>query len=120
MDKTYDVDQMPKKNPLSLQIDLSKFEKATDEEKKQADVMSESTSFFKDGMRKLRKNPLAMFSIIVLVLIILMITTIIPPAKTASQLCMNVPSIYPHINITRTEHILIMVLIVLVLKSFIL
>ena len=67
MDKTYDVDQMPKKNPLSLQIDLSKFEKATDEEKKQADIMSESTSFFKDGMRKLRKNPLAMFSIIVLV-----------------------------------------------------
>ena len=76
MDKTYDVDQMPKKNPLSLQIDLSKFEKATDEEKKQADVMSESTSFFKDGMRKLRKNPLAMFSIIVLVLIILMITIV--------------------------------------------
>ena len=47
---------MPKKNPLSMQIDLSKFEKATDEEKAQQDVMSESTTFFKDGMRRLMKN----------------------------------------------------------------
>ena len=39
------------------EIDLSKCEKATDEEKKQQDVMSESASFFKDGMRKLMKNP---------------------------------------------------------------
>ncbi len=61
---------MPKKSPFSLQVDLSKFEKATDEEKRQQDVMSESTTFFKDGMRKLMKNPLAVASIIVLVLII--------------------------------------------------
>jgi len=74
MTKTeYDVNQMPKKNPLSLQIDLSKFEKATEEEKKQADVMSESSSFLRDGLRRLRKNPLAMFSIIVLILILAMI-----------------------------------------------
>ena len=63
---------------LSAQVDLSKFnkanfEKATDEEKKQQDVMGESTTFFKDGMRRLRKNPLAMGSIIVLVLILLTI-----------------------------------------------
>ena len=32
--------------------------------------MSESVSFFKDGMRKLMKNPLAVGSIIVLILII--------------------------------------------------
>ena len=67
------LDRMPKKNPLSLQIDLQKFEKATDEEKRQQDVMSESSSFFKDGMKKLMKNPLAVASIIVLILIILMI-----------------------------------------------
>ena len=42
---------MPEKSPLSLQIDLKKFEKATEEEKRQQDVMSESVSFFKDGMR---------------------------------------------------------------------
>lgn len=66
-------DEMPKKSPLSMQIDLSKFEKATDEEKRQQDVMSESVSFFKDGMRKLMKNPLAVGSIVVLCVIILMI-----------------------------------------------
>ncbi|MBR2527138.1 MAG: ABC transporter permease [Blautia sp.] len=59
-----------KKNPLSVQIDLAKFELASEEEKAQQEVMSESTTFFRDGMRKLRKNPLAMASIIVLILIV--------------------------------------------------
>ena len=49
--------ELPKKNILSTQIDLEKFRKATDEEKAQQDVMSESTTFFKDGMRRLLKNP---------------------------------------------------------------
>ncbi|MBQ6503795.1 MAG: ABC transporter permease [Flexilinea sp.] len=66
--------EFPKKQLLSLQLDLSKFEAATDEEKAQAVVMRESTTFFKDGMRKLRKNPLAMGSLVVLILIILLIT----------------------------------------------
>lgn len=35
--------------------------------------MSESTSFWKDGFRKLRRNPLAMGSLIVLILIVGMI-----------------------------------------------
>lgn len=74
MDNTNkNLDAMPKKSPLSFQIDLKKFEKATDEEKRQQDVMSESTSFLKDGLRKLSKNPLAMGSIVVLILIIGMI-----------------------------------------------
>ena len=60
--------EFPKKNPLSMQIDLAKFAPATDEEKAQQEVMSESTTFFKDGMRKLLKNPLAVGSIIVLIL----------------------------------------------------
>ena len=63
-----------KKNPLSMQIDPALFEAATEDEKRQADVMSESTTFFKDGMRKLMKNPLAVGSIIVLLFIILTIT----------------------------------------------
>ena len=63
-----------KKNPLSSQIDLSRFTQesfaaATEDEKRQQDVMSESTTFFKDGMRKLSKNPLAMGSIFVLAII---------------------------------------------------
>lgn len=81
----------PKKNPLSLQIDVSKFEKATDEEKRQADVMSESTTFFKDGMKKLMKNPLAVGSIIVLILIILMIilTPIVVPYSYSQIIKVN-------------------------------
>ena len=75
--ENFDPNKMPKKQILSAQIDLSKFEKATDEEKRQQDVMSESTSFFKDGMRKLMKNPLAVLSIIVLLAVI--ITIIVAP-----------------------------------------
>lgn len=76
MKNEYDVDQMPKKSPLSFQVDLAKFEKATEDEKRQQEVMSESVSFFKDGMRKLMKNPLAVGSIIVLLLVIVMITVV--------------------------------------------
>lgn len=73
---------LKKRQFLSAQVDLSKFnsknfDKATEDEKKQQDVMGESTTFFKDGMKRLRKNPLAMGSIVVLVLIIL--TIIIAP-----------------------------------------
>lgn len=75
--KDVDKNSVPKKQILSLQLDLKKFEPATEEEKRQQDVMSESTSFFKDGMRKLFKNPLAVMSIVLLVLIVL--TIIIAP-----------------------------------------
>ncbi|MDD3336065.1 MAG: ABC transporter permease [Eubacteriales bacterium] len=66
----YSADQIPKKRPLSMQLDVSKFERATDEEKEQHEVMRESTTFFRDGMRKLFKNPLAVLSIVVLVLVL--------------------------------------------------
>lgn len=69
----YDLNKTPDKQILSMQLDLSKFEKATEEEKRQQDVMSESTTFFKDGMRKLFKNPLAVGSIAVLCLIMALI-----------------------------------------------
>ena len=71
------ADQMPKKQLLSLQLDLSKFEKATDEEKAQHETLRESTTFFRDGMRKLRKNPLAVASLIVL--FCLVVTIIVVP-----------------------------------------
>ena len=35
--------------------------------------MGESTTFFKDGMKRLKKNPLAMGSIVILVLILALI-----------------------------------------------
>ena len=77
MDKQYDPNVTPKKQAFSAQIDLKKFEKATDEEKKQQDVMSESTTFFRDGMRKLMKNPLAVLSLVLLAIIL--ITIIVAP-----------------------------------------
>ena len=69
---------MPKKNPLSLQLDVSKFEKATDEEKFLQQRMRESTTFFKDGMRRLAKNKLAMTCLFIIVLIAVFVPMIYP------------------------------------------
>ncbi|MCR4623018.1 MAG: ABC transporter permease [Clostridiales bacterium] len=73
----YNPDIAPKKNPLSLQINVEKFEKATEEEKAQNDIVRESHTFFRDGMRKLFRNPLAVASMIVLFVII--VTIIVAP-----------------------------------------
>ena len=73
---------LPKKNPLSLQLDVSKFEKATDEEKFLQQRMRESTTFFKDGMRRLAKNKLAMTCLFIVVFIVL--------------IAVFVPMIYPY------------------------
>lgn len=67
----------PKKSPLSSQIDLSKFAPATEEEKRQQDVMSESTTLFRDGMKKLMRNPLAVISLVLL--FIILVTIIVAP-----------------------------------------
>ena len=69
MAKNLDI-PAPKKNKLSLQLDPKVFEKATDEEKRQQDVMAKSTTFFRDGTKKLFHNPLAVISMIILVLVI--------------------------------------------------
>ena len=66
----YNENGMPKRSPLSAQIDLTKFAPATEEEKKQQDVMSKSTTFFRDGMRRLMRNPLAVISLILLLAIV--------------------------------------------------
>lgn len=50
------------------------FDKATEEEKRQQEVMSESASFFRDGMHRLLRNPLAVASMAALALIVLLIT----------------------------------------------
>lgn len=73
---TYNADKLPKKNLLSLQIDLKKFEKASDSEKAQHETMRESTTFFRDGMRKLRRNPLAVASLIVLFCLVMTIVIV--------------------------------------------
>lgn len=73
----YDPNKAPKKNPFSLQIDVAKFEPATEEEKAQQETMRDSTTFFRDGMRKLFRNPLAVGSMVVL--IIILVTIIVAP-----------------------------------------
>ena len=52
-----------KKHLFSSQINLAKFNPASEEEKSQQEVMSESTTFFRDGMKKLMRNPLAVGAI---------------------------------------------------------
>ena len=74
---SYDPNVMPKKNFLSTQIDLRKFAPASEDEKRQHETMRESTTFFKDGIKRLFKNPLAVMSIIILVVLVL--TIIIVP-----------------------------------------
>ena len=71
--KQYNADMIPKKHLLSLQLDVSKFAPATDDEKAQHAQMRESTTFFRDGMRKLFKNPLAVMSLIIIFLILVTI-----------------------------------------------
>ena len=62
-----------KKNPLSFQLDLNPndFLPASEEEKESLVVMRESVSFWKDGMRRLRKNKVAMVSLIVIIVIMI-------------------------------------------------
>ena len=73
----YNPNIPPEKRPFSLQLDVSAFEPATDEEKAQQEVMRESTTFFRDGMRTLFRNPLAVGSMIVLLL--LLFTIVVAP-----------------------------------------
>ncbi len=73
---SYDPNVMPKKNFLSTQIDLRKFAPASEDEKRQHETMRESTTFFKDGMKRLFKNPLAVMSIIILIALVLTIVIV--------------------------------------------
>lgn len=70
------INDIPKKNPLSFQLNLKDFEKATEDEKSQQVRMSESVTFFKDGMRRLKKNKIAMTCLWVIIIITLMVTFI--------------------------------------------
>ena len=63
-------EQYPKKNLLSVQMNLSKFRPLTETLREQADKMPEPSSFFRDAMRRFRRNPFGMISLIILCLII--------------------------------------------------
>ena len=85
------TERKPKKMPFSLQLDPDLFSKASDEEKKQVTTQRESLSFFKDGMRNLKKDKISMICawIIIILALIAILVPIFYPYSYASQ---DVPS----------------------------
>ena len=65
------VDIKLKKNPLSLQLDPEDFLPASEDEKKQLDIMRESTTFWKDALKRFSKNKVAMVAAVVILLVII-------------------------------------------------
>lgn len=68
---------MSMKNPLSFQLNVESFLPATNEEKESLSKMRPSVSFWKDAMRRLVRNKIAMVCIVVIA-IILFIAFIVP------------------------------------------
>ena len=60
-----------KKNPFSMQVNLDSFIPATAEDKEYIVQMRESSTFFKDGVKRLLRNKVATLSLIIVVLIAL-------------------------------------------------
>ena len=62
---------MNKKKPFSLHLDVDSFMPATTEEKEVISRMRPSSTFFRDGVKRLLKNKVATISLILIVLITL-------------------------------------------------
>ena len=62
-----------KQNPVSFQLKLNPedFLPATEEEKQSQIIMRESVSFWKDGMRRLVRNKVAMVSLVVIIVVMI-------------------------------------------------
>lgn len=60
-----------KKKIFSMHVDVDDFIPATDEEKEYMVQMRPSTTFFKDGVKRLKKNTVAMVSFFVIIIITL-------------------------------------------------
>ena len=60
-----------KNNPFSMHVNMDDFLPATDAEKEYMVQMRPSTTFFKDGMKRLLKNKIATLSLIIIVLVTL-------------------------------------------------
>ena len=60
--------------PFSLHLDPKLFEPATDAEKEYISRMRPSSTFFRDGCKRLLKNKVATVSLIIIVLITLAVS----------------------------------------------
>ena len=76
------MDTKMKKNFLSMQLNVDDFAPASVEEKESLVIMRESVSFWKDGMRRFRRNKIAMSALIVVIIIMIF--------------CFIVPFFYPY------------------------
>ena len=56
-------------NKLSLQLNVDDFLPASDEEKESLTVLRKSVGFWQDGIRRLKKNKIAMVSLVVIVFV---------------------------------------------------
>lgn len=70
-------EKQPKKNPMSFQLDPALFEVATVKEKEELVIMREGVTYWQDAMRRFRKNPIAMGSLVVIIMIFI-IAFVIP------------------------------------------
>ncbi len=60
---------MTKKNPLSFQLNVDDFLPASNDEKESLAQMRPSIGFWKDAMRRLRKNKIAMVALVFIILV---------------------------------------------------
>lgn len=56
-------------NKLSLQLNIDDFLPASDEEKESLTVLRKSVGFWQDGIRRLKKNKIAMVSLVVIIFV---------------------------------------------------
>jgi len=66
-----------KHNPLSMQINVEKFSFASESEKKGTNLLRPNTTFFKDGIKRFVKNPVALTAGI-FILVLLLVVFILP------------------------------------------
>lgn len=62
---------MLRRNPLSFQLDVDKFGSACEADKRATNLMRPNSTFFKDGVKRFLKNPVAMVAFIFLAILIL-------------------------------------------------
>ncbi|MDO4940005.1 MAG: ABC transporter permease [Lachnospiraceae bacterium] len=81
----------PKKNLLSTQVDLSKFRKLTGDEKQNTGKIAPHSTYFRDAIRKFRRNPIGMtaLGILVFVLILIFASMLFCPYKYDEILTIN-------------------------------
>ena len=65
------MSSLSSRKPFSLQLNPDDFAPATPDEKQELVIMRDSVSFWKDGVRRLFKNRIAVISLVVILLIVL-------------------------------------------------